>query len=146
MGISLVNTTRLNHNPETAPIWKDIVYGFRPLTTEELQNFGRLNGKHTHGYQFVTFTIEPIKILPWFLKEFISLGGKIHLEKVEDLAKIGAKTKADLVINCTGVWASKLTQDSDLVPLRGQVMRVKAPWIKEVVLDDLDDGNYVIAK
>ena len=24
-------------------------------------------------------------------------------------------------------------------------MRVSAPWIRTVILDDLDDGNYVIA-
>ena len=25
-----------------------------------------------------------------------------------------------------------------------QVMRVSAPWLRKVVLDDRDDGNYVI--
>ncbi len=27
-----------------------------------------------------------------------------------------------------------------------QVMRLKAPWLKRTVLDDADDGNYVISK
>ena len=37
-------------------------------------------------------------------------------------------------------------KDDSMAPLRGQVMRVKAPWIKEVIMDDLDDGNYIISK
>lgn len=52
----------------------------------------------------------------------------------------------DLIINCTGLGAEQLTGDKSLVPIRGQVMRVKASWIFEVLLDDSDDGNYIIPK
>ena len=146
MGISLVSCTRLNHDPENASVWKQIVYGFREISQNELQNFGRLSGKHVRGYQFMTYTIEPIKLLPWFLAEFISLGGKLVTKKVEDLGQIGNEFQADLIFNCTGVWASQLTEDKNMAPLRGQVMRIKAPWIKEVIMDDTDDGNYIISK
>ena len=64
--------------------------------------------------------------------------------QITDLKAIGKNY--DLVINCTGVGARALAGDSKLAPLRGQVMRVRAPWIKKVVLDDADDGNYVISK
>ena len=95
----------------------------------------------------MTYTIEPIKLLPWLLAEFISLGGKLVTgKKVEDLGKIANQFRADVIFNCTGVWASQLTKDESMAPLRGQVMRVKAPWIKEVIMDDLDDGNYIISK
>lgn len=70
MGISLISCTRLNHDPNLADIWKEIVYGFRPLEDHELKSYGRLTGQHTHGYQFMTFTCEPVKLLPWFLSEF----------------------------------------------------------------------------
>ena len=147
MGITLVNVTRLNYNPDLIHIWNDIVYGFRKLTDKELSKYGRLHGKHTHGYGFMTYTIEPIKLMPWFLNEFKELGGKIVSGvKVTDLGKVANEYNADLVINCTGVWASELTQDSKIAPLRGQVMRVEAPWIREVIMDDLDDGNYIIPK
>ena len=112
-----------------------------------LEKYGRLNGNHTHGYHFMTYTIEPIKLLPWFFHEFKQLGGRVKSgQKVSNLAKLAAEYDADLVINCTGVWASEITKDSQIAPLRGQVMRVKAPWIREVLMDDLDDGNYVIPK
>ena len=84
------------------------------------------------GYQFMTYTIEPIKLLPWLLAEFISLGGKLITKKVMNLGEIAHQFKADLIFNCTGVWASELTKDESMEPLRGQVMRVKAPWIKGI--------------
>lgn len=52
----------------------------------------------------------------------------------------------DLIINCSGLGAQQLTGDESLVPIRGQVMRVKASWIFEALLDDSDDGNYIIPK
>lgn len=100
---------------------------------------------YRHGHEFVTYTIEPVKLLPYLLKEFKQHGGKVILGvKVTDLTKLGPNY--DLVINCTGVWAGKVAKDAKVAPLRGQVMRVRAPWIYRVILDDRDDGNYIIAK
>ena len=48
----------------------------------------------------------------------------------------------DLVINCTGMGAQKLCHDSNMSPVRGQVIRVKAPWQKFCVFADND--TYVI--
>ena len=56
----------------------------------------------------------------------------------------------DLVINCTGMGAQKLCHDSNMSPVRGQVLRVKAPWIKFCVFADNDTyvipGNFSNAK
>eukprot|EP00095_Tigriopus_kingsejongensis_P004224 maker-scaffold74_size411160-snap-gene-3.15 protein:Tk04224 transcript:maker-scaffold74_size411160-snap-gene-3.15-mRNA-1 annotation:"d-aspartate oxidase-like" len=143
MGISLVSSTRLNLE-EFPPIWHDIVYGFRKMDPKETQDIGRIQGKHKHGYEFVTYTIEPISLLPYFLREFKHLGGRMILnQKVTDLTQMGAQF--DLIINCTGVWARDLANDPKVGPLRGQVMRIHAPWIYKVVLDDSDDGNYIIS-
>ena len=57
MGISLISCTRLNHDPSNASVWKEIVYGFREISNEEIQDFGRLTGQHLRGYQFMTYTI-----------------------------------------------------------------------------------------
>jgi D-amino-acid oxidase len=93
----------------------------------------------------MTYTIEPVKLMPYLVAEFKSLGGKIVTgQRVKNFGEL--TDKFDLIINCTGVWASELTKDTQIAPLRGQVMRVKAPWLKRVILDDLDDGNYIIPK
>ena len=88
---------------------KFLVYGFREITETEVKQFGRLSGQHLKGYQFMTYTIEPIKLLPWLLAEFMSLGGKLVRKKVSDLGKIAHQFQADVIFNCTGVWATQLT-------------------------------------
>ena len=83
-------------------------------------------------------------MLPYLYDRILKEGGRIErkrIESFEDLANF------DLVINCTGIGAQKLIKDDfDLKAVRGQVMRVKAPWIFDVLLDDSDDGNYIIPK
>ena len=84
-------------------------------------------------------------LLPYMMKWIKDHGGNINGNtKVTDLEPL--RRKYDVVINCAGVWAKHLTGDNKINPLRGQVMRIRAPWLKRVVLDDNDDGNYVVPK
>lgn len=100
--------------------------------------------KFSSGIYFTTFTCEPSIFLPYLYKLILKTGGRIErkrIESFEDLASF------DLVINCTGIEAQQLVMnDVELKAVRGQVLRVKAPWIFDVFLDDSDDGNYIIPK
>ena len=43
------------------------------------------------------------------------------------------RSEFDIVINCTGIWAGELLGKPDEVyPIRGQVVKVKAPWMNNV--------------
>jgi hypothetical protein len=35
-----------------------------------------------------------------------------------------------MIANCSGLGAAKLFQDAEMYPVRGHVIRVRAPWIK----------------
>ena len=35
-----------------------------------------------------------------------------------------------VVANCTGLGAARLFNDAEMYPVRGHVIRVRAPWIK----------------
>lgn len=50
--------------------------------------------------------------------------------------------KFDFVVNCTGIGARFLCNDEELVPIRGQVMKVSAPWENQFFL--VDNDVYVI--
>lgn len=53
------------------------------------------------------------------------MGGDIiekHLDRLNDLEGFS------VVINCTGLGARPLLADEAVIPLRGQIMRVEAPW------------------
>lgn len=50
------------------------------------------------------------------------LGGKIVKKTINSFHDVD---DCDLVINCTGFGAKKLCSDHDLVPIRGQVFKVR---------------------
>ncbi|XP_013407821.1 D-aspartate oxidase [Lingula anatina] len=107
------------------PYWKDIVLGFRHMTEEEVAQF---EGQ-THGWFFTTYGAESKYYLPWImrkLKDFPDV--KVFNRKLNSLSELAGEY--DIVVNCTGLGARELVNDRQVQPIRGQVMRVKAPWIK----------------
>lgn len=86
--------------------------------------------KFTHGYTFSTFTAEQRLYMPWLMDLLKTKWGvTFHNQKVENLFNFVQTSKFDIVINCAGLGAAKLIgKDDDVVPIRGQVLRVKAPF------------------
>lgn len=48
----------------------------------------------------------------------------------------------DAVFNCTGLGAQKLCNDIKVVPIRGQILKVQAPWVKTAFYADYD--TYIL--
>lgn len=46
------------------------------------------------------------------------------------------------MVNCTGVGAQQLVGDRELLPTRGQVLQVHAPWVKHFIRDG-DGSTYI---
>ncbi|KAI9555266.1 hypothetical protein GHT06_017781 [Daphnia sinensis] len=96
-------------------------------------------GNWKYGAFFTTLVIESRYHLPWLRKKFEILGGKIVKKTIDSFNDVN---DYDLVMNCTGFGAKKLCSDHDLVPIRGQVFKVKAPWVKMFFYGDYD--TYII--
>lgn len=94
------------------------------------------------GAQYLTYTAEPVALLPYLFKRFEKAGGSFERRKVFKLDEL-ANENYDLVINCTGIGSKELANDTDVVPIRGQVMRKKAPWAYTCIQDD---DHYIIPK
>lgn len=75
------------------------------------------------GYNFITYTAEPFLLLPWLIKEFVALGGKMERRNIKMLQQL-AEEGYDLIINCSGLGARELVADKTMTPIRGQVYRV----------------------
>lgn len=58
------------------------------------------------------------------MKKFVLLGGQVKQRFVQSFNDLQNKN-FDLIINCSGLGASILANDSSVLPIRGQVMRVK---------------------
>lgn len=147
VGISLQPCTRLTTDPKgyPEPSWKDIVFGCVKLSQKELDRLSYEHGRpYTGGYHFATFTCQPVGLLPYLFNRFINVGGKFMQAKVENIDSILSNRNVDLIVNCTGLGSLAMLGDREMLPIRGQIARVCAPWVFEIVLDDSDDGNYVI--
>ncbi|KAH8393591.1 hypothetical protein KR200_005829 [Drosophila serrata] len=146
-GVCLLPCVRLSTSTvdSVEDFWRNIVYGAMDLTADQLAvyNVGR-SVKFTSGLSFITYTSEPVKLLPYLMKRFLRNGGKIVRRKIEDLEAFITDSGYDVIVNCSGLGSRKLLNDEQMYSVRGQVSRVKANWIFSAVLDESDDGNYII--
>ena len=71
---------------------------------------------------------------------FLAAGGKIVKQHIDSFSAV--PKSYDIVLNCTGMGAKQLCNDQQLVPIRGQILKVKAPWIKTAFYGDYD--TYII--
>ncbi|PAA54638.1 hypothetical protein BOX15_Mlig008846g1, partial [Macrostomum lignano] len=104
--------------------------GCRELTPEELlTQFPDWPGGLGFGIESLSVLADPRLYLPWLLDQFLAAGGRIERRRVASLEEAGAG--ADLVFNCAGLEAGRLAGGDPAVhPVRGQVARVRAPWLK----------------
>lgn len=77
----------------------------------------------------------------FFVHRFKEVGGTVTQAHIEQLKEFDAK-KYNAVFNCTGFGAQKLCNDKKMVPIRGQIAKVRAPWIKTAFYADYD--TYIV--
>jgi len=118
--------------------WKDMVHGFSYMNEDDVKIYG---DQFNSGMAYTSYTAECSKYLPYLTTKFLDKGGRIIKHKIDNLAQLIGKY--DVVINCTGMGASTITPDPSVIPIRGQVIRVEAPWLKTFVIDE-EVGNYII--
>lgn len=138
MGLSIVHGYFLSSTGELEiSDWKDCVLNHHKLEESELLQFP---DEIKSGYLVTTVFIECSKYIPWIAKLFKQKGGQLIEEKIECLDELQAY---DIIINCSGLGARYLVNDDAVKPVRGHVIRIKAPWVKEFIrhVDNDDRGR-----
>lgn len=74
------------------------------------------------------------------MNKFLNAGGKVLSRKITNFSELYGSY--DIIINCSGLEAKTLCNDRKLMPIRGQLIKVHAPWIKMVYYGDYD--TYIV--
>ncbi|XP_045193490.2 D-aspartate oxidase-like [Mercenaria mercenaria] len=112
-------------------------YGITELTERELAD---LPGNYRYGWKYTTLMIECRRYLPWLTKRFISRGGQIEKRNIESIHEFAGR--CSVFVNCAGLNSRTLFNDKEVFPVRGHLLRVKAPWIKHFYVWD-DASSYI---
>uniref|UniRef100_A0A2M4BTA6 Putative d-aspartate oxidase n=1 Tax=Anopheles marajoara TaxID=58244 RepID=A0A2M4BTA6_9DIPT len=116
-----------------------VVPVYRAATEPELR---LCPGEWKYGSFFTTILAECRLYQPWATERFLENGGQIvKVDSLNSFRELHG-SKYDVVVNCTGLGAKRLCSDHKLVPIRGQITKVRAPWVKTAFYADFD--TYVI--
>lgn len=97
-----------------------------------------------HGIFWTSIVTDPRYYLPYLHERISAAGGRfqqLHVDSFEELLSGEKYSHYDVIVNCTGLSAAKLTGDHLLTPIRGQTIKVRAPWIRHFYFAD---GAYII--
>ncbi|XP_045159215.2 D-aspartate oxidase-like isoform X2 [Mercenaria mercenaria] len=140
-GTCMVSGYQMSSDPNTeAPFWKDQVKNFRVLSQDEMKQYEDMK----FGFFYTTVKLESQMYLQWLMKRVQRLGGRLKKQRINTFEELADGNYA-VIINCTGVGARQLANDSSVQPVRGQVIRVQAPWIKQFsIFIGKDELSYIL--
>ena len=127
-GISQIDCYRCFRDAHGDPSYKHLLVNFRVVPPDEARAL-RFPPELKTVWSFKTFVINPMKYLSWLMKKFQDGGGHIVQCKVHSLQEL---RDYDVIINCSGLGARELAGDLSVYPVRGQLVAVKAPWIRHI--------------
>jgi D-amino-acid oxidase len=138
-GVSLREGVEVWRDPVADPWWASAVPDVRRCTKEELPTGCR------DGHLFTAPVVEMPIFLRYLLDRFVDAGGHVERRTVSSLDEL---VDERIVVNCTGLGARELVGDTSMVPIRGQIVRVRNPGLSRFVLDEENPEGitYVIPR
>ncbi|CAH2049579.1 unnamed protein product, partial [Iphiclides podalirius] len=125
------------------PLWADLVFGYRELDMRQLDYLSTMHSvEYSAGRTFTTFVIQAPKLLEYLYKRFKDANGEVATAKITSLSD-PLLQEFRVIVNCTGLRARDVVPDTRVFPIRGQIARVKAPWLNYTIVDE-DSGHYII--
>ncbi|XP_018649615.1 putative d-amino acid oxidase [Schistosoma mansoni] len=103
-------------------------------------------------YYYTTCIIEPRYYMNYLLKKLTKLipnDHSIYSERMtrftssNELYNWAKEQKINVIVNCTGLGSGYLFNDPELRPVKGQLVRVQAPWMKFGFYFGVSKCNYI---
>ena len=97
------------------PGWSKDIPHFRILESDEIIE------NYNFGWELEAPVIEMHLYMPWLLSKFKKLGGLIEINEFEKIEEV----PGEMIVNCSGLGARTLSNDEEVIPVRGQVVYIK---------------------
>lgn len=144
VGLCLMTGVFLREVPTPTPWWKDCVFGFRVVDPKSIEaQVLHVPPSYPTAWAFATYMMDCRRYLPWLTRKFQQNGGLIEKRKIENLGELESY---DIIINCSGMGAHSLVNDTSLLPVRGQGVLVQAPWVTHFMIDVSRELTYVLPR
>jgi len=142
-GIQQLYVHNLFSRESEDPYWKDVPSFYRRLQRDDLIGMG-ICQKYVSGFMFLSYVAEPRYFLHWMENQLKRDGVEFKQQKLtpDDVKSLVSSDTFDAVVMCTGLGSMELLDDKEMYPIRGQVLKVKAPWMKSSWT--FDDIYYLI--
>ena len=127
-GVRLCKGRELFRAPTCDPEWASIVGGVIHPPRDTLPP------GYADAHEFIAPIVEMPSYLNWLTKCFTDRGGSIErrsLSSLDELLPVDGP-----IVNCAGLGAVSLVGDYSLMPVRGQVVRVRNPGLTSFLRDD----------
>ena len=124
-GIEMTQTFEYFRTAQSDPAWMTTVDNFERITAN-------LPSVYVECFSFTTSIIEMPIYLKWLMERYEALGGKLEKKKIDNFSNISSDYS--IIVNCTGLNSGELCNDSEVYPVRGQIIRVK-PLLNQMHLD-----------
>jgi D-amino-acid oxidase len=125
---------------DDSTVWyKSLMPQYRRIPTKDLPKGVKV------GFSFKTMTVNPVIFLPWVRKELESRSVRFIRKEVKDIEEVKRLTGNEVVVHASGLGASNLAGDKDVVAARGQTMFVKTDF-NELMMFQGSEYTYIIPR
>jgi glycine/D-amino acid oxidase-like deaminating enzyme len=123
-----------------ASIWyKTLVPKYRKIATRDLPEGSKL------GCTYQSMTVNPTIFLPWAKKELEARGVRFIRKTLKSLQEAMQITGCKVIVHASGLGATDLANDKDMIAIRGQTMFVETDF-DELAMHQGSHYTYVIPR
>lgn len=124
---------------DVANFWREIVPYYESLSRDEV--ISRLPDDYptetiSGGYVIEVPIADMSIYMPYLHRRLDSLGVPLHHLHVATLDEFRQRVSSDVYVNCTGLGARELLNDTALRAVKGQIVRVSKGNISQYIADD----------
>ncbi|KAL4890053.1 hypothetical protein BDV59DRAFT_101730 [Aspergillus ambiguus] len=140
-GVQIVKTTEYyDDRADDSSIWyKNLVPQYRRIPYQDLPKGAKM------GFRFLSMTVNPARYLPWIMKQLKDSGVRFVRKEVTSFREAMQISGAKIVVNASGLGAFELSNDEEVVAVRGQTMLVQADF-DELMMWQGSHYTYVIPR